>query len=135
MRGSGQAEDRLLREPQGRVPGVERVGDAPVGGVVLLEPGVEEVDGNAGPALAADHPSPHADHDVPAPDDDLDTGVERLEVVGGPPVHGVFDLPAGLVDLLAEEAQVVQQGDTDDGYPRVGGCTAGGLPPARRGRH
>jgi hypothetical protein len=48
--------------------------------------------------------APHPDYPGPVPDDDLDPGVEPLQVGGGRPADGMLALAARLVELLAEEA-------------------------------
>ena len=118
---SGEAEDGLLGEPFDWDSGVEPVGNGLVGGVVLGEEGVEEVDGDDGPAVTAHNTSPHPDDHVPVPDGHLDLGAERLQAVGGPPVDGVLDLAAGFVEPLPEEAVMVEKGDPDDRHSQVGG--------------
>ena len=117
---AGQAEDGLLGETLGGGSRVEPIGDGLIGGAVLGELGVKEVDGNGGPADTVQDTSPNADDHGPATDDHLYPCVQPLEVVGGCPADGMFDLAAGGVELLPEETLVIQEGDSYGRHSHVG---------------
>ena len=110
-------EHELLAEPLLAVAAVQRPGDAAGALGVALDVRVEQVEPRAAHVRA---PDPH--RHVLAVEQDADDGLLRRE---GEPRRVVrriaLDLPAGLVEPLAEVALAVEQPDADERDAEVGG--------------
>ena len=116
---AADAEDRFLPQPVIRAARVELVGEAPVGGIVLLEIRVEEEQRDATdaqpPRPDMDAASPAADRSEPG---DAIHALQPLQrgQVGVERVVRIF-LPAVRPQRLVEVAVRVHQPDADEGDP------------------
>ncbi len=122
---AAEAEDGLLAEAIVGVAAVEVVGEAAVPGVVAVDVGVEQEDGDDVAGDADDVEAPGAEGDLAALHGDGDGLVGGGERRLGRPDNVALGLLAGGVEVLLEVAAAMHERDGDQGNAGIGGGAEG----------
>ncbi len=122
---AAEAEDGFLTEAVVGVSAIELVGEATVPGIVGVNVGVEEIDGDDVAGDTDDVVAPGANHDEAILNGDGGDGAEGLEEIFRGPDDGGFRLLAFEGEMLVEISAAMEQGDRDHGKFHVGGRTKG----------
>ena len=123
---AADAEHDLLLETVGFVAAVEAIGDRAVGGIVVIEPCVEQEDRDRMSDRAGQHVQPRPYPNGTPFDPNGHHGVERYRPIRQIPRIGVIDLPAVAIDLLAQITLPAGEGQEHHRQFEVG-AGAGGV--------
>ena len=122
---AAEAEDGLLAEAIVGVATVEVVGEAAVPGVVAVDVGVEQEDGDDVAGVADDVEAPRAERELAALEGDGNRLVGRGKGRFGRPDDVALGLLTVGVEVLFEVAAAMDERDGDEGDAGVGGGTEG----------